>query len=155
MPNKNVAWPSGANNHVRRAPAGRATCQNPVAGSTGGWAATASGPCIHTPQRAYPGPRVRRSSDPVRALSEAGGRAGRYRTGAAANRLRGRPKGSGKRSQEALALVKQRPGITIAEIAATIGIKQNYLYQVLPQLAADGLVRKNGRRWHPNEIEAA
>ncbi|HEV3485538.1 MAG TPA: hypothetical protein VG106_09025 [Vicinamibacterales bacterium] len=74
-------------------------------------------------------------------------------TGAAARR--GRPKGSGKRGKDALALVKQRPGITIPEIAETMGIKQNYLYRVLPGLAQDGLVRKDGRGWHPSEAEAA
>jgi hypothetical protein len=60
---------------------------------------------------------------------------------------RGRPKGSGTRGAEALALVKANPGITIPEIAAKMGIKQNYLYRVLPGLAADGLVVKDGRGW--------
>jgi predicted ArsR family transcriptional regulator len=62
---------------------------------------------------------------------------------------RGRPKGSGTRAAEALALVKQNPGITIPEIAEKMGIKQNYLYRVLPGLAADGLVVKEGRGWKP------
>jgi CRP-like cAMP-binding protein len=61
---------------------------------------------------------------------------------------RGRPKGSGTRGAEALALVKENPGITIPEIAEKMNIKQNYLYRVLPSLAADGLVVKNGRGWH-------
>jgi DNA-binding HxlR family transcriptional regulator len=30
-----------------------------------------------------------------------------------------------------------------------MGIKQNYLYRVLPGLEQDGLVRKEGRGWHP------
>ncbi len=64
---------------------------------------------------------------------------------------RGRPKGSGTRGAEALALVRERPGITIPEIAEQMGIKQNYLYRVLPGLADDGLVRKDGRGWHPQE----
>ena len=64
---------------------------------------------------------------------------------------RGRPKGSGTRGAEALALVKDSPGITIPELAAKMGIKQNYLYRVLPGLADDGLVRKDGRGWHPKE----
>ena len=64
---------------------------------------------------------------------------------------RGRPKGSGKRATEALALVTASPGITIAELAAKMGIKQNYLYRVLPGLAEDGLVAKNGRGWHPKD----
>ena len=32
-----------------------------------------------------------------------------------------------------------------------MGIKQNYLYRVLPALAKDGMVNKKGRGWHPNE----
>ncbi len=64
---------------------------------------------------------------------------------------RGRPKGSGTRGKEALALVKKTPGITIPEIAAAMKINQNYLYRVLPALAKDGLVRKDGRGWHPTE----
>lgn len=64
---------------------------------------------------------------------------------------RGRPKGSGTRGAEALALVRESPGITIPEIADKMGIKQNYLYRVLPGLEEDGLVRKDGRGWHPKE----
>lgn len=63
---------------------------------------------------------------------------------------RGRPKGSGKRANEALQLVKTTPGITILEIAEKIGIKQNYLYRVLSDLADAGLVIKQGRGWHSN-----
>jgi hypothetical protein len=79
------------------------------------------------------------------------------RTTAARNRgashggRRGRPKGSGTRGAEALALVKATPGITIPEIAAKMGIKQNYLYRVLPGLAEDGLVVKEGRGWKPKD----
>jgi CRP-like cAMP-binding protein len=64
---------------------------------------------------------------------------------------RGRPRGSGTRSKQALELVQSRPGITIPEIAEAIGIQQNYLYRVLPALQKDGLVRKEGRGWHPRE----
>ncbi|MEJ7798248.1 MAG: hypothetical protein WKF42_07085 [Solirubrobacteraceae bacterium] len=64
---------------------------------------------------------------------------------------RGRPKGSGTRGAEALALVRQSPGITIPELAEQMGIKQNYLYRVLPGLAEDGLVAKQGRGWHPKD----
>jgi hypothetical protein len=70
-----------------------------------------------------------------------------------ASRGRGRPKGSGTRAKEALQLVKDRPGITIPEIAEAMNIKQNYLYRVMPDLESDGLVRKEGRGWHP--VEAA
>ena len=53
-------------------------------------------------------------------------------------------------------LVRSRPGITIPELADAMGIKQNYLYRVLPGLQKDGLVRKEGSGWHPREgAEAA
>jgi CRP-like cAMP-binding protein len=68
---------------------------------------------------------------------------------------RGRPRGTGTRSREALDLVRSRPGITIPEIAEAMGIKQNYLYRVLPSLQRDGLVRKEGRGWHAREGAAA
>jgi hypothetical protein len=66
-------------------------------------------------------------------------------------RRRGRPRGSGTRSKQALELVRTRPGITIPEIAEAMGIQQNYLYRVLPALQKDGLVRKEGRGWHARE----
>ena len=86
------------------------------------------------------GRRARTQSAPKRAKSNGSG------TG-----RRGRPKGTGTRGAEALALVRSRPGITIPEIAEQMGIKQNYLYRVLPGLADDGLVKKDGRGWHPKE----
>jgi hypothetical protein len=70
--------------------------------------------------------------------------------GASQGGRRGRPKGSGTRGAEALALVRENPGITIPEIAEKMGIKQNYLYRVLPGLAQDGLVVKEGRGWKAN-----
>src|SRR5262245_42592293 len=73
------------------------------------------------------------------------------RSGSTGTGRRGRPRGSGTRSKQALELVRARPGITIPEIAQEIGIQQNYLYRVLPALQKDGLVRKEGRGWHPRE----
>jgi len=84
--------------------------------------------------------RARAQSAPKRAKSNGNG-SGR----------RGRPKGTGTRGAEALALVRSKPGITIPEIAEQMGIKQNYLYRVLPGLADDGLVKKDGRGWHPKQ----
>jgi hypothetical protein len=66
---------------------------------------------------------------------------------------RGRPKGSGNRSKQALEAVRAQPGVTIPELAETMGIKQNYLYRVMPTLEKDGMVRKEGRGWHA--LEAA
>jgi DNA-binding IclR family transcriptional regulator len=45
--------------------------------------------------------------------------------------------------------VTGQPGITIPELAAKMGIKQNYLYRVLPSLEQEGKVAKKGRGWHP------
>ena len=64
---------------------------------------------------------------------------------------RGRPKGSGTRAIQALELVKARPGITIPELAESMGIKQNYLYRVMPGLADEGKVTKSGRGWHARD----
>ena len=61
----------------------------------------------------------------------------------------GRPKGSGARATETLALIQGQPGITIAELATGLGIKANYLYRVLPVLQRDGKITKKGRGWHP------
>jgi len=72
----------------------------------------------------------------------------RARAGATTRR-RGRPRGSGTRAVQALELVRSNPGITIPQLAQRMGIKQNYLYRVLPGLQSEGKVRKDGRGWHP------
>ncbi|MGD0980091.1 MAG: hypothetical protein ABR946_01270 [Solirubrobacteraceae bacterium] len=66
-------------------------------------------------------------------------------------RRRGRPPGGGTRALQTVELVKARPGLTIAELASEMGIKQNYLYRVLPGLAKDKKVVKRGKGWHPRE----
>jgi hypothetical protein len=60
---------------------------------------------------------------------------------------RGR-RGGNTRSNQALELVRERPGITIPEIAKAMSIQPNYLYRVLPKLAAEGKIRKDGQGWH-------
>jgi len=66
-----------------------------------------------------------------------------------AKRRAGRRKGSGTRAAEARSFVKGQPGITIPELAAKMGIKQNYLYRVLPGLEQENKVEKKGRGWYP------
>jgi Winged helix-turn-helix DNA-binding len=61
----------------------------------------------------------------------------------------GRPKGSGKRAVEALALIQKQPGITIPELAKQMGIATTYLYRVLPPLQKEGKVKKAGKGWKP------
>ena len=72
----------------------------------------------------------------------------RRRSASSGTGRRGRPRGSGTRAVQAFELVKARPGITIPELAEAMGIKQNYLYRVMPGLADEGKVSKSGRGWH-------
>lgn len=86
-----------------------------------------------------------RASAPVRrrATSTANG------TGTA---RRGRPRGGrggeSTRAAQTVELVRAHPGITIPELAGHMGIKPNYLYRVLPQLADEGKLRRDGKGWH-------
>jgi hypothetical protein len=74
----------------------------------------------------------------------------RRTTGRTTGRRPGRRRGSGARAAQTLQLVQGQPGgITIPELATKMGIKQNYLYRVLPGLQKEGKVRKRGRTWFP------
>ena len=111
-----------------------------VRGSASAGGATAA------PRRRGPGrPRGSRASATSTATKAA------RKPGRPAKRRAGRRKGSGTRAAEALAFVKGQPGITIPELAAKMGIKQNYLYRVLPGLQKEGKVSKQGRGWHPKK----
>ena len=73
----------------------------------------------------------------------------RKKPGRPPKRRAGRRKGSGTRAAQALSFVQGQPGITIPELAAKMGIKQNYLYRVLPGLQSEKKVEKKGRGWYP------
>jgi hypothetical protein len=89
-------------------------------------------------------PRARRAAAaPSRAKSR------RRAAGSSGTGRRGRPRGSGKRAQQALDLVAGQPGITIPELAKAMKIQPNYLYRVLPGLEQDGKVKKKGKGWFP------
>jgi DNA-binding IscR family transcriptional regulator len=45
--------------------------------------------------------------------------------------------------------VRDKPGITIPQIAAALKIEPNYLYRVMPKLVEDGSVKRDGQGWHP------
>jgi hypothetical protein len=69
-----------------------------------------------------------------------------------ATRRAGRPRGrrgGNTRANQALALVREKPGITIPEIASSLKIEPNYLYRVMPKLVEDGQVSREGQGWHP------
>jgi len=61
---------------------------------------------------------------------------------------RSRGRRNGTRGDQAMALVRERPGITIPEIASSLGTEPNYLYRVMPNLVKDGKVRRDGQGWH-------
>jgi len=63
-------------------------------------------------------------------------------------RPRGR-RGGNTRANQALELVKQKPGVTIPQIAEALKIEPNYLYRVMPKLVADGQVKRQGQGWMP------
>jgi sugar-specific transcriptional regulator TrmB len=67
---------------------------------------------------------------------------------AAGGARRGRPRGTGTRATEAIEAVTKEPGLTAGEIAERMGINQNYLYRVLPNLEQDGKLEKRGRGWY-------
>jgi hypothetical protein len=70
-------------------------------------------------------------------------------------RRAGRRTGTGVRAAQTLELVQERPGITTPELAARMGVQQNYLYRVLPGLQQEGKINKEGRGWHPAANEKA
>ncbi len=83
-----------------------------------------------------------------RPASTNGSSATRRRAPRAAGRPRGR-RGGNTRANQALALVRERPGITIPQIAESLKIEPNYLYRVMPKLVEDGQVKREGQGWHP------
>ena len=103
-----------------------------------------------TPRRRGPGrPRGSVTRKKAAASTRSAAKPARKAGRPAARRRAGRRKGSGTRAAEAFSFVKGQPGITIPELAAKMGIKQNYLYRVMPQLQKEKKVTKKGKGWHP------
>ncbi len=92
-----------------------------------------------------------------RALSSlTGGREGRRgpgrpKGGTSGSRGRGgrrrRGRRGGTRSEHAMNLIKENPGISASEIAKRLKIKPNYMYRVLGDLQKEGRVVKDGRSY--------
>jgi hypothetical protein len=77
--------------------------------------------------------------------------------GSRARRGPGRPRGSGgrrrrrggTRADQAVKLIRQNPGIGVAELGKKMKLKApNYLYRVLPDLQKEGRVKKRGKGYH-------
>jgi len=90
-------------------------------------------------------PRRGRSAGDGAARTRAG-LAGRRNGRSTAPRAR---RATNTRANQALKLVRDKPGITIPELAQAMKIQPNYLYRVLPRLASDGEVKREGQGWHP------
>jgi hypothetical protein len=76
-------------------------------------------------------------------------RRARRATSATTRRTR-RPRSSrngATRANQALELVRGTPGITIPQIAKSMGIEPNYLYRVLPRLQQEGQIKRDGQGW--------
>jgi hypothetical protein len=114
----------------------------------GGSSSNAASPSATATTTRRRGPGRPRGSGRARASASAKPAAAR-KPGRPSGRRAGRRKGSGTRAAEALSFVQGQPGITIPELAAKMGIKQNYLYRVLPGLEQENKVQKQGRGWHP------
>lgn len=52
------------------------------------------------------------------------------------------------RADQALQAIQTSPGITVKQLAETLGINPNYLYRLLPKLRAQGLITKTADGWH-------
>ncbi len=82
-----------------------------------------------------------------KAISGLGGRRGPGRPRGSGGRRRRR---RGGRSEQAVKLIKQNPGITVSELGKKMRLKApNYLYRVLPELEREGRIRKKGKGYHP------
>ena len=60
----------------------------------------------------------------------------------------GRDRANGRRDQ-LLAIVKERPGVTVREVGAELGVDPTSLYRIVHKLEQDGALRKNGRELLP------
>lgn len=98
-----------------------------------------------TPRKRGPGRPPGKPGPKPAAAKRSAAKAARKTSG----RRAGRRKGSGTRAAEALQFVTENPGITIPELAAKMGIKQNYLYRVLPGLEREKKAKREGKGWHP------
>ena len=68
------------------------------------------------------------------------------RSASSGNGRRRRRREGGTRAEQTLEAVRQKPGMTVAELAEHLGIEQpNYLYRVLNDLRSQGAVDKQGR----------
>ena len=95
--------------------------------------------------------RARRRSPSSSKRAPAGGDAS---SGASSRSGRSRRSGRsnaspGQRTEQLLALVRERPGVTVREAGRELGVDPTSLYRVVRRLEERGEVRKNGRQLEP------
>lgn len=95
--------------------------------------------------------RLRRALDALDGVDSSGSGSRGSSSEESGSRGAGRPRGSGERSRQALALLRQEPGLGAAEVARRIGVHPNYAYRILPGLEEQGLVEKKERLWYPKD----
>lgn len=81
--------------------------------------------------------RSRRRTSPPKADGATAAARGRRRTA------------RGRRDEQLLALIRERPGITVAEAGKAMTVDPTGLYRVVSRLEQRGDVRKTGRELHP------
>ena len=92
-----------------------------------------------------------------KALADLGGgrrgpgrpRGSRNRGAAPTGTRRRRRRRGGTRRDQAVKMVTENPGISAGQIAKDMKIAPNYMYRVMSELEKEGLVRKDGRGYHP------
>jgi transcriptional regulator with GAF, ATPase, and Fis domain len=68
-------------------------------------------------------------------------------------RARRRNAAPGQRGEQLLALVRERPGVTVADAGRELGVDPTGLYRVVHRLEQRGDVRKNGRELHATSAQ--
>jgi DNA-binding IscR family transcriptional regulator len=102
---------------------------------------------LEAARAALTGGSRRRGRSASNAVARTRSRSTARRSGAST--VRRSRRGGSTRANQALELVRNQPGITIPEIAREMKIQPNYLYRVLPTLASDGEIKRDGQGWHP------
>jgi len=106
------------------------------------------------PARARRSRRRKPSAAPAKPNGTTSSAGGRRRTastkanGTTASRA-GRRTQPGKREEQLLALIRERPGITVAEAGKAMSVDPTGLYRVVGRLEQRGDVRKTGRSLEP------
>lgn len=102
---------------------------------------------------AHPAPQARRRRARKPARNAASARSARSAPAKKPTRARRRNAAPGQRGEQLLALVRERPGVTVAEAGKELGVDPTGLYRIVHRLEQRGDVRKNGRELHATSAQ--